>query len=129
MTRLQDDIREDISQWIDVSEFRVVDGVLPLGRIASEAPREQLVGSVVDVRRSLGMAPLDEAGGRLLAALGQRDVAQRLASDGARPVRGAWLARLASGLAAVRNVMARKHAARRRRRGRAGGARNPAPIR
>jgi hypothetical protein len=30
VTPLRDDIREDISQWIDVSEFGVVDAVLPL---------------------------------------------------------------------------------------------------
>jgi hypothetical protein len=96
-TRLRDDIREDISQWIDVSEFRVVDGVLPLGRMASEAPREQVIASVVDVRRSLGMAPLDKAGGELLAALAQT-------SGAARPGRGSWLGRLVGGLAGIRNA-------------------------
>jgi hypothetical protein len=100
-TPLKDDVREDISQWIDVSEFRVVDGVLPLGRTAFEAPREQLIASVVDVRRSLGMAPLDKAGGELLAALGQPMVQT---SGAARPSRGSWLARLAGGFAAVRNA-------------------------
>jgi hypothetical protein len=104
VTPLRDDIREDISQWIDVSEFGVVDAVLPLGRIASEAPRDQLISSAVDVRRSLGMAPLDEAGGRLLVVLGQRDVAQRMASGAARSGRGAWFARLAGGFAALRDA-------------------------
>lgn len=99
-TQFQDHLCEDISQWIDVSEFEVVDAVLPLGPAASGLPQEKLTTTVVDVRRSLGMGPLDEAGGRLLAALGKRD-APKSTAGGARPGPGAFFAGLARGLVAL----------------------------
>ena len=103
-TPLRDDIREDISQWIDVSEFRVVDGVLPLGRTASEAPRDQLISKR---RRCPPLARHGAArrGGRANCwrPWGSASGAgwPRAVLD---PVAEAWLARLASGLAAIRNA-------------------------
>lgn len=100
----QDAIREDIAQWIDVSDFDVVEAADPLGRTVAETPREQLTAGNVDIRKSLGLAPLDVAGNQLIAALKQRNAAQGTTSGSGRPGRKSWFAGLANGLAAVRNA-------------------------
>jgi len=103
VTRLDDEVREDIASWIDASEFVIVTDVLPLGSVATE-PQAQLTQAVTDLRRSLGVAPLDERAAQVLAALQRRAPA-----TGARPGAGAWVRRFANGvLNSIREIFRRR---------------------
>lgn len=68
---LSDAIREDASQWIDVSAFAVIDGLKPLGRV--EAMPEASLPPPAKARDVLGVAPLDRASAQLLQALLTRE--------------------------------------------------------
>jgi MoxR-vWA-beta-propeller ternary system domain bpX6 len=64
---LHDGASEDISLWVDVSEFEVIQGINPLGEAASE-PKALLAAPAAD-RGSFGVAPLDDKAAELLRAL------------------------------------------------------------
>jgi hypothetical protein len=86
---LDEQVREDISLWIDVSEFEILRGISPLGDAASE-PKALLAAPAPDVRRSLGVAPLDDKAAGLLRVLRDRSTKDARQPGMARGT-GNWL--------------------------------------
>jgi MoxR-vWA-beta-propeller ternary system domain bpX6 len=87
---LHEGVSEDISLWIDVSEFEIVEGLSPLGGAASE-PEALLAPPAADVRLTFGVAPLDDKAAELLRALRERSMEGARGSAGVRR-NGSWLA-------------------------------------
>lgn len=70
-TTLDDAVREDISLWIDTSDFLIVENVRSLGTVVSE-PRVQLKEIATDVRASLGVEAMQAEAAGLVQSLTRR---------------------------------------------------------
>ncbi len=95
-TRLDDEVREDISVWVDASEFLIVDNLRPLGGVISE-PRAQFMAVAADVRLPLGVAALKQEAVEIVQSLIRRG-SEGSAQAGAAPVGLSWLGRAMGGL-------------------------------
>ena len=93
---LDEAVRADISLWVDISEFTVVPSLRPLGEIPLE-PRAQLLATPVDLRRSMGVPPLDVKMSKLLQVLRDRNSAS--AAKSSEPPRRSWFVRLRAAVA------------------------------
>jgi serine/threonine protein phosphatase PrpC len=71
---LDDAARENISRWIDVSDFLVIEDVHSLGEVVSE-PQPVHIEVASDVRQSLGVTRPTEDAKRLVQSLVQRGAA------------------------------------------------------
>jgi hypothetical protein len=86
---LHQGVSEDISLWIDVSEFETLPALSPLGEVASE-PKALLAPPAADVRLSFGVAPLDGKAAGLLRALRERSMKDAKGPSATRR-NGNWL--------------------------------------
>ncbi len=83
-----DQAREDLADWLDVTDFEVCPSALSLG--ASVAPSTtRLAPPVSDARKQLGVAPLSHEGASFLAAVGAERPVLRDAGSLANRVRTA----------------------------------------
>jgi hypothetical protein len=71
---LNDGVREDMSNWLDVSRFVLDTGVQPLGEVVT-VPRAA-VSSAKDAREVMGLAPIEAQTNELIQALLKRKEAE-----------------------------------------------------